>query len=243
MATEPHDAAHPDRRPKPGARSPEPGARRLFIAVPVATTVAEQLAGACESLARRAQAQGVPMRWIAPASYHVTLKFLGWTRAEAIPAITAALERAAATVEPFRWKAARLGAFPSTSRASVVWAGVEDATELTRLAAAVEDELEQLGFPRERRRFHAHVTIARLREPRDVADVLLPLSEQVFSMTRVDSVHLVESLTKPKGSEYVSIARRPLGGPENGRIRQSDPVQPASFDTSPGTDDGWDRHS
>ena len=51
--------------------------RRLFVGVPVATAVAQQLAGACESLARRAQAQGVPLRWVAPATYHVTLKFLG----------------------------------------------------------------------------------------------------------------------------------------------------------------------
>ncbi len=100
--------------------------RRLFVGVPVATGVAEQLAGACESLARRAQLQGVALRWVAPATYHVTLKFLGWTRAEATPAILQALERAAAQVEPFRWKAARLGAFPSTGKATVVWAGAED---------------------------------------------------------------------------------------------------------------------
>jgi 2'-5' RNA ligase len=183
------------------------------------------------------------MRWVAPASYHVTLKFLGWTRAEAIPAVGEALERAAATVEPFRWKAARLGAFPSTARAGVVWAGVDDAAGLDQLAAAVERELAPLGFAPERRRFHAHVTLARLRDPRDVADVLLPLSEQVFSATRVDSVYLMESITKSSGSEYVSIARKGVGRPENAAPRQSQAVQPASFDTSPGTDDGWDRHS
>lgn len=223
-------------------REPVPG-RRLFVGVPVAAAVSEQLAGACESLARRAHAQGVPLRWVAPASYHVTLKFLGWTRAEATPAIVQALERAAAGVEPFRWKAARLGAFPSTSKASVVWAGVEDPGGLAALAAALERELGELGFPREPRRFHPHVTLARLREPREVSDVLLPFSEQAFSVTRVDSLHLVETITKSNGSEYVTIARRPLGGPEKALARQSDPVKPASFDTTSGTDDGWDRHS
>ena len=84
----------------------------------------------------------------------------------------------------------------------------------------------------EPRRFHAHVTLARLREPREVGDVLLPLSEQVFSITRVDSIHLYESVTKPSGSEYVSIARRALGRPEKPAFRQSDAVKPASIDTT-----------
>ena len=222
----------------------EPAAgRRLFVGVPVTTVVAEQLAGACESLARRAAAQGVPMRWVAPASYHVTLKFLGWTRPEATPAVIEAIERAARTVTPFRFKAARLGAFPSTGKATVVWAGVEDPAGLIQLAAALERELVEVGFRPEPRRFHPHITLARLREPREVGDVLLSLSEQMFSITRVDSVHLIETVTKSNGSEYVPIASRPLGGPEKAALRQSDPVKPASFDTTSGTDDGWDRHS
>ena len=223
--------------------SEPPAGRRLFVGVPVATAVAEQLAGTCESLARRAAAQGVPMRWVAPASYHVTLKFLGWTRPEVTPAVLEAIERAARTALPFRFKAARLGAFPSTGKASVVWAGVEDPTGLTQLAAALERELVEVGFQPEPRRFHPHVTLARLREPREVTEVLLPLSEQVFSTSRVDSVHLVETVTKSNGSEYVSIASRPLRGPEKAALRQSDTVKPASFDTTSGTDDGWDRHS
>ena len=232
-----------DRPPeRPPERPPDrPAGRRLFVAVPVAPSVSEQLAGACESLARRAQAQGVPVRWVAPAGYHVTLKFLGWARADATPAVVEALERACRGVEPFRWKAARLGAFPSTGKATVVWAGVEDGAPLAALAAAVERELRELGFPREPRRFHPHVTLARLREPRDVSDVILPFSEQAFSVTRVDSVHLYETITKSNGSEYVAIARRALGGAENAVSRQSDPVKPAPFDTTSGTDDGWDR--
>lgn len=221
----------------------EPGGRRLFIGAPVSTALAGELAAACESLARRASVQGVPIRWVAPASYHVTLAFLGWTRADAIPAVSEAVGRAVRTLEPFRWKAARLGAFPAPGKATVVWAGVEDPGGLGRVAAALAAELAELGFRREARPFHPHVTLGRLREPRDVADVLLPLSEQAFSAVRCDFVQVMESLTKPSGSEYVSLARGVLGGGESPARRQSEAVQPASFDTSSGTDDGWDRHS
>ena len=64
---------------------------RLFIGVPVAASVAGELAGTCESLARRATAQKVAMRWLAPASYHVTLRYLGWTRRETVSAVERAI--------------------------------------------------------------------------------------------------------------------------------------------------------
>ncbi len=227
---------------EPGPAPPS-DARRLFVGVAVAPTVAEQLAAACASLARRAQAQGVALRWLAPAGYHVTLKFLGWTRPEVIPAVTEAIERAVRGIEPFRWKAARLGAFPSTGKATVVWAGVEDPGGLAQLAAALDRELVEVGFAREARRFTPHITLARLREPREVGDVLLPLSEQVFSTSRCESVQLFESVMKSDSSGYSEVARRPLEGAESRVSRQSQDVQPASFDTTSGTDDGWDRHS
>lgn len=214
---------------------------RLFIGVPVAPAVAGELAGTCESLARRATSQQVAMRWLAPAAYHVTLRFLGWTRRETIPAIEEAMRRAVAhaSTGPLRFRCERLGAFPSPARATVVWAGVEDGPGLATLAAALERELVPLGFAAERRAFHAHVTIARLREPTRVDHVLLPFSEQVFSETRCDSLSLFESITKPSGSEYREVLRVPLSGTNSAVQRQSEPVQTGSLDASPGSDDGW----
>ncbi len=214
---------------------------RLFIGVPVAPAVAGELAGTCESLARRATSQQVAMRWLAPAAYHVTLRFLGWTRRESIAAIEEAMRRAVARAStgPLRFRCERLGAFPSPARATVVWAGVEDAPGLAALATALERELVPLGFAAERRAFHAHVTIARLREPTRVDQVLLPFSEQVFSETRCDSLLLFESVTKPNGSEYREVLCVPLSGTNSAVQRQSEPVQTGSLDASPGSDDGW----
>lgn len=216
---------------------------RLFVGVPVSAAVAGELAGTCESLARRATSRGVTLRWVAPAAYHVTLRYLGWARAEVVPAIEAAVQRAVVGVSPFRFRTARLGAFRSEARATVVWAGVDDgAAALIELAAALEREVVPLGFAPERRAFHPHVTLARLREPTNVEEVLLPFAEQVFSETRCDSVTLFESITKPTGSEYRAVARAPLGGPISPVHRQSDPVKPAPLDAASGSDDGWDKH-
>ena len=54
-----------------------------------------------------------------------------------------------------------MGAFPSTRKASVVWAGVDDAARgLAAVAAAGPKHVGQrFGFARERREFTGHVTI------------------------------------------------------------------------------------
>jgi 2'-5' RNA ligase len=156
--------------------------------------------------------------------------------------VAEAVRRAVAGIGPLRFRVERLGAFQSTAKATVVWAGVEDAGRaLTTLAAALERELVPLGYPAETRPFHPHVTLARLREPASVDSVLLPFAEQVFSETRCDSVTLFESLTKPSGSEYVQVLRAPLSAAISPLQRQTDPVQTAPLDASSGSDDGWDK--
>lgn len=192
---------------------------RLFVAIPVSLRTVDALAGAAETLARRAQQAGLGLRWVAPARYHVTVKYLGWCREDAVAAVIDAVRRAAATVAPFKFTTARLGAFPSTGKASVVWAGVEDVPALAALAAKVDAETAALGFARETRKFHPHVTLARLREAADVANVLLPLTEQMFSETRAEELLLLETITKTESSEYRLVASVALGGVETSDTR------------------------
>jgi len=215
---------------------------RLFVGLPVAVPVAQALAGACESLARRARHQDVRIAWVPPASYHVTLAYFGAARADAIAAVVDRLRAAAAAARPLRFRAARLGAFPSVASATVVWAGVDEPSgELARLADAMAAAGEELGFARDHRTYHPHVTVGRLKVASAVGEVLLPLSEQAFSETRCDSISLYETVTKSNVSEYRVVARLPLGTRNPTVERQSPPVQTAPFDASLGSDDGWDR--
>ncbi len=216
---------------------------RLFVGARVSMATIGELSGTAEMLARRAQQAGVRVKWVEPATYHVTLKFIGWARREAAAAIGDALARAVpeSGVAPFSFRTARLGAFPTPEKASVVWAGVDDRSGgLGRLAAAIDRELEAVGVGRDKRAFHAHVTLGRLRDPASVAQVILPFSEQVFSETSLTEVVLFESRTKSTGSEYSPIAKIALFRPENAEKRQSRDVEPSPLDAS---DDGWDRDS
>lgn len=212
----------------------EPG-RRLFVGVRVSVQTANALAATAESLQRRAKDARIDIKWVAPVNYHATLKFLGFTREDAIGAVRDALDEALVGAQPFKFRTARLGAFPSLDKASVLWAGI-DGTPLDDLATRVEGAMAGLGFAREHRPFHAHVTLGRLRESRPVRDLVLPLSEQMFSDTRVDGVTLFESETKSSGSVYRDVHRVSFKAPEKIEKRQTGAVE-----LGDDTDDGWPR--
>jgi len=226
--------------------------KRLFVGVRISVAAANTLAGCAETLARRARDAGVDLRWVAPANYHVTLAFLGWTGVDAIGSVCDALWAATAGFDRFTFRTSRLGAFPSLDKASVLWAGIDDGASLGRLAQAVGEAMAGLGFAREARAFHPHVTIARLRETRAVRDVVLPMAEQMFGDTKIDGVTLFESETKSSGSVYQELEkisfRRALRPQLEGEQRQTVALQrgtagrePEAIGADAETDDGWPR--
>jgi 2'-5' RNA ligase len=200
---------------------------RLFLGVEISMAALRELTTAAEALRRKARNSGLRVRWVAPETYHVTLKFLGWTKPEAVAAIADVLGDAIAAVDGFTITGRGLGAFPGADRARVLWAGLDDpAGGLARLAGIVEDSLEPIGFAREDRPFHAHVTLGRIREPEDVQALLQGESERLFRESRITSVTLFESVLKSSGSEYRAQARFGLGGAFRGGKRQTDSLQP-----------------
>lgn len=232
--------------------------KRLFVGARVSVATANALAGCAETLARRARDAGVELRWVPPEGYHVTLAFLGWTGVETIGPIRDALRAAVAGQSRLTFRTARLGGFASLDKATVLWAGIDDPAPLSRLAGAVADAMAGLGFARETRAYHPHVTLARLREARALREVVLPMAEQMFGDTRIDAVTLFESETKPKGSVYSEVAKIVFAKPETGASdaekRQTAALEGVTRD-QPGawqhgsrhepdetlTDDGWPR--
>ena len=179
---------------------------RLFVAVDVPTAEHLRLDEALASL-RRSLSAG---RWISPESRHVTLKFLGWTAAEVVPAVRATVEKAARAQRPAALRLDGLGAFPSVRRARVLWVGLFDPTGLlTGLAADLEAALEPVGFSQEQRQFTPHLTLARFKAP-----VRLPAELPEIAPSepfRVDRVVLYRSRLHPQGARYEPLDRFPLG--------------------------------
>jgi 2'-5' RNA ligase len=142
------------------------------------------------------------------------MKFLGGIDEARVPALVEALRVAATDRHAFDLEVASLGAFPSPTRPRVLWAGVtQGQAPLAALATAVDDALAPLGFPREARAFTAHVTLARVREPRRapaLAEALAAAATRRFGRLMIEHVALMRSDLSPRGARYTALATVPL---------------------------------
>ncbi len=125
---------------------------RLFTGLEIPETVARQL----ELLKG-----GVPgARWIEPADYHITLRFIG----DIDDATALEIEERLSRIHypPFTLRLNGLDWFGGRKPHSI-HALVEPSESLSRLQAAHERACQAAGLPPESRRFIPHVTIARCR--------------------------------------------------------------------------------
>jgi 2'-5' RNA ligase len=107
------------------------------------------------------------IEWVEPFRTHLTLRFLGWTSRERLDALEPHLAAAAKNCPPLTAPVAGLGTFPPSGpdHARVLWVGADLPRSGKALHAACEAAAEECGFPPERRRFRAHVTLGYWKVP------------------------------------------------------------------------------
>ena len=171
---------------------------RAFVAVFPPPEVQTALIDAARALPTDA------FRLTAPERVHLTLKFMGEVPPGDLPRLIPALERLDQHGTPFEASTSGFGAFPSTRRARILWAGIGDGSEeLGSLARAVEHLLKPEGFGPEDKPFVPHLTLGRARRPVPFDPSATTLPELRFP---VHEVALVQSRHQPSGLTYSSVA-------------------------------------
>jgi 2'-5' RNA ligase len=140
---------------------------RSFFAVALPPQAREACAALAEQLRARPDGEGV--RWVAPASYHLTLRFLGNVEVEALAELVARVSAGVVETAPFAFRLRAVGAFPTPARPRVIAVAAEPEEPLRALAQRVEDGVVAAGLAPERRGFHAHLTLGRVRSRRHPA--------------------------------------------------------------------------
>jgi len=147
--------------------------------------------------------------WTRPSNIHLSLKFLGSVDASRIPDLAGAIKRAAHGIHPFEVEIGGTGCFPNARNPRVLWVGVSKiAEELRRLYSNIEEELAHEGFEKEKRKFSPHLTIGRIRTPRNaarVAEMLLNIGFETETFTATQVI-VMRSDLNPKGSIYTPQA-------------------------------------
>ncbi|MQY71037.1 RNA 2',3'-cyclic phosphodiesterase [bacterium] len=170
---------------------------RVFFGIGLPPDIRKQVGDFSETLRTRLPR----MKWVEAQNLHVTLRFLGEVEEARIHLVTRAAREAASGLEGFRMVLGSLGAFPNPGRARVFWWGLfQGAEESSNLFNRLEERLVDQGFESEKRRYHPHITLARLRYPSPLRLDSFTLPEGL-SFT-APSFTLYQSTLTPKGPIY-----------------------------------------
>lgn len=186
----------------------EPTRIRAFLAVELAEPIRERLAAAARDL----QAAGADVKWVDPAVIHLTLKFLGELAPERVEALKSRLAATTAGFGRFPIEVRGLGTFGRPPR--VVWAGIGEGTDrLAGLARILSREAAAVGVPEEARPFSAHVTLGRVKSPRNAGKLQTAAGErgdEIFGRQEVGEVVLFQSRLTAAGAIHTPLAKYPL---------------------------------
>lgn len=189
--------------------------RRLFVAIPIPSPVRDAITTIVDSVRAAGDPAIRDVRWVRLDGLHVTLRFLGPTEEERVAEVAAAVERTARAIEPFEVVIGGGGAFPSVARPRALWLGVaEGAVELAAAAATLDDELAEIGWPREERPYRAHLTLARsdgVRSGPAVARRLIEAATALREPFRAESLVLFESISGGGPARYVPLHETAIG--------------------------------
>lgn len=183
---------------------------RCFLGLALPPAVRQSLA---EIQGRWAPA-GLPGAWVRVENFHITLHFLGALDPGQLATLDHFARTAFGRCHAVRLRVDGTGAFPSSQRPRVLWAGVSvEVGDIYALFEAAESGALAAGLPRERRRAHPHITLARLREVPAVVvahQFLEGTRTQSTDAFNVASVALWQSTLRGAGAFYEQLREYPL---------------------------------
>jgi len=178
---------------------------RLFIAALLPEDIKRRISDYINGL--KPDIEGV--KWEKPDKLHVTLKFLGEVDDTKLAQINNTLESLYRKQSPFKMSITRFGGFPGLRSPRVLFVGLSENEELSKLHAEIQEQLSALGFQTDSRKFIPHVTIGRVKKKFGIKDTL-PLPEKTAFEIR--KIGVIKSELNKGGSVYTPVELFDLGG-------------------------------
>jgi len=176
----------------------------VFLAVDLTDTSRHALAS---TLSESGAAVRIPGRRTRPNNWHITLRFLGEATEVETDRLAERTESLLKLFAPGRGAVSvdGLGAFPRPAKATVLFASIADRSGLLAALAGICDEAAtDVGFEPEGRPFVPHLTLSRIRPPRDLRSLVDRL-ELVPVKIDVTAVTMFETAETPNGITYVPL--------------------------------------
>lgn len=151
---------------------------------------------------------GANLKLVEPQNIHITLKFLGDTDENLIDKIEEILKESVKESEPFEIILKGAGVFPNQNYIKVMWIGIENTEPMGKISYKIDELISDLGFQKEKRKFSAHLTVARVKSAKNkdkLIQIIDKYKETEFGKIKVDSIKLKQSELTPKGPIYTTL--------------------------------------
>lgn len=185
---------------------------RTFLAIDLPEEIKVQI----ENVQSRLKASVKGIRWARPEGIHLTLKFFGNISENKIADISSVVEKNTVDIRPLSLKVSTLGTFPNLKSPRVLWLGIGGSVEkLSDLQKEIEKDLESIGFQRENRAFRAHLTLGRIKSPKNVKGLSeIMKNEEIYDAGSfcAGGLTLLKSDLTPQGAIYTKLAYFPFEG-------------------------------
>ena len=143
------------------------------------------------------------------------MKFLGEVPEDKINEVFSATEKALEGAKKFTMSLKGTGVFPNLRRPRVIWVGSGSGEEeLSHMAKRIEEEMEKIGFPKEKRKFSAHFTIGRVKSAKNIEKLMELVESSDFQTEKIEvnEVVVMKSQLHSAGAIYTPLKKIPLSG-------------------------------
>lgn len=152
----------------------------------------------------------ITYRWVPRENMHITLNFLGEVDESRMDELEMLLKEATQGFSAFSLNIDHVGAFPEERSGRVIWMGVQNSITLRDLQRRCEDKLLNAQFLQAEKDYRPHLTLARLRSPRQLKDILSPVKNLELGTLEVKELILYQSTLKASFPVYTPLKRFPL---------------------------------
>lgn len=188
--------------------NPEP-VIRAFIAIEVSDAVREALV----NFNRRLEASVLEVRWTKSENLHLTLCFLGDIKQAQLNRVDDFLALTSYKLRSLRIRVHGLGVFPDLLRPRTLWTGIQGESEALEGAYSLAQHAARAaGVTADKRDFHPHITLGRIRKTPTAAVSLLLERERNFTGGEFTARHvsLFRSTLTADGARYFLIGKHPF---------------------------------
>jgi len=175
--------------------------KRIFLAVQI--NADEKFSDFYQSLKNKSANDKIS--WVDICKLHITLKFFGETDEAKIPLISNTIRQTLSDKKEFIINLSGIGIFGSNYKPRLIFAGIEKNKELSDLIVDLQNNLDKMGFTKDRQNLVPHLTLGRIKtvNNKNLFDSNLKVHHiKNIQTVNVNEIILFESISGKKGSIY-----------------------------------------